>query len=136
MSPPQVLLQHKYFMIESLIKDGDITFLKKVSDVKYLLLFQWTVFHSNLLYFCIILAYDSNSDLVLHTQAAEYFFDKNKTSINLKELENKRFYNLDIKVLLDDSEFLSRWCTFKDDLVENAEKTISCISLALHQVYY
>lgn len=100
-------------------------------------MYKYVIIVCSVLYFensHIISVFESQSDIVIYTKAAEQFFSRNKSTIKVSDIEEKRFYNLDWKSISEDNDFLSSWCSFKDDIVEHAEKTINCLGLALHQV--
>ncbi|KAK9510017.1 hypothetical protein O3M35_004892 [Rhynocoris fuscipes] len=78
--------------------------------------------------------YESISQTTFRTRIAENYFEKNKKSLKVNELEEQKFYRLDIKSLLNDESFLREWTSFPDDVRDNPSHTINCLGLALHQV--
>ncbi|BES89408.1 DNA replication licensing factor [Nesidiocoris tenuis] len=78
--------------------------------------------------------YNAVSPIVIKTRAAVSFFEKIKSSLSLKDLDDRRYFNLDVRLALQDETFLGAWSTFENDLNEMPELTLSCLGLALHTV--
>uniref|UniRef100_A0A0A9VT68 DNA helicase MCM8 n=2 Tax=Lygus hesperus TaxID=30085 RepID=A0A0A9VT68_LYGHE len=78
--------------------------------------------------------YSAISPIVLKTRAAVDFFETLKSSLSLKELEDRRYFNLEVRLILQNDHLLSSWTNFEDDLREDPGRTISCLGLALHTV--
>ncbi|KAF6215201.1 hypothetical protein GE061_009953 [Apolygus lucorum] len=78
--------------------------------------------------------YNALSPIVQKTRAAVDFFETLKCSLSLKELEERRYFNLEMKLVLQNNQLLTSWTNFEDDLREDPGPTLSCLGLALHTV--
>lgn len=65
----------------------------------------------------------------------ERFIKRNASLFNIADIEDRKNCHLDLKQLTGDHEFIREWITFFQDLTDNPDHTLNCLSLALHQVF-
>ncbi|XP_075223070.1 DNA helicase MCM8-like [Lycorma delicatula] len=78
--------------------------------------------------------YNTASPTVNKIKAVEMFFKRNYKFFNTVEIEDKRYFHIDLKYLTNnDKEFLKEWSDFQNDLNNNPDYTLNCLSLSMHQ---
>ncbi|XP_066995008.2 DNA helicase MCM8 isoform X2 [Anabrus simplex] len=78
--------------------------------------------------------YQPGSATVAKVKAMETFIRKSIKLYSATDIMERRAFSVDIKSLITDEEFSSSWPTFQVDLSENAEHSLCCLGLAMHQV--
>jgi DNA helicase MCM8 len=78
--------------------------------------------------------FKDGSPTVLKIQGAEAFIAKNSHQYRFLEVEERRAFPVDLRVLAADEEFISSWPKFQQELEESPEITLGCLGLAMHQV--
>ncbi|XP_026285524.1 DNA helicase MCM8 [Frankliniella occidentalis] len=78
--------------------------------------------------------YAEGSTTVKKIKAVETFIKKHRRMYPPTEVEERRSYALDIKLISSDENFKTEWPTFKDDLEDEPEHSIGCLGLGMHQV--
>lgn len=78
--------------------------------------------------------YSPTSNLVHCLQAVKQFFLKSTNLENSEELHEKRFFDVNLKLLIEDPGVLQAWPLLKEDLEDRAEKVSGILGLTRHQM--
>lgn len=79
-------------------------------------------------------AYCEGSSTLQKIRALERHYVKFPVQYNLMEIRTNFWFELDIDVGESDPVLMQEWPTFRQDLVDNPEQTLSMAGLAMHQV--
>ncbi|RZF44587.1 hypothetical protein LSTR_LSTR001345 [Laodelphax striatellus] len=77
--------------------------------------------------------YNTASPTVNKIKSFEKYIDKNKDLYSISEIEKRKAFNLDLKVLKKDEKFMNDWPDFEDNLSNQPDLSLNCLSLAMHQ---
>nr|CAD7462132.1 unnamed protein product [Timema tahoe] len=74
------------------------------------------------------------SSTVRKVEAIEQFIAGNKKLYSHTDIEERRAFTLNLKTLTNDEVFKVMWPNLLEDLTDNPETTLNCMSLAMHQM--
>ncbi|XP_057667383.1 DNA helicase MCM8-like isoform X4 [Diorhabda carinulata] len=69
-----------------------------------------------------------------HVNTFKTFFQQNQTCYSLPEIAKDKLFNLDFKQITGDENILTYWPEFKEELSNDSEYCLNCISLAMHDL--
>ncbi|XP_056635886.1 DNA helicase MCM8-like isoform X1 [Diorhabda sublineata] len=69
-----------------------------------------------------------------HVNTFKTFFQQNQTCYSLPEIAKDKLFNLDFKQITGDENILTNWPEFKEELSNDSEYCLNCISLAMHDL--
>ncbi|XP_017771643.1 PREDICTED: DNA helicase MCM8-like [Nicrophorus vespilloides] len=72
--------------------------------------------------------------LVSNTETFASYIYKNITLFPIMKIKEKQNFHVDLKLLLNDTEFNREWDNFSAEIIDNTEYCLSCMGLAMHQV--
>nr|CAD7399794.1 unnamed protein product [Timema poppensis] len=74
------------------------------------------------------------SSTVRKVEAIEQFIAGSKKLYSHTDIEERRAFTLNLKTLTNDEVFKVMWPNLLEDLTDNPETTLNCMSLAMHQM--
>nr|CAD7574505.1 unnamed protein product [Timema californicum] len=74
------------------------------------------------------------SSTVRKVEAIEQFIAGSKKLYSHTDIEERRAFTLNLKTLTNDEVFKVMWPNLMEDLTDNPETTLNCMSLAMHQM--
>lgn len=85
-----------------------------------------------LLFFTHFTVFKEGCNTHLKIKAFENYIQHNKDLYSFEKIDEMKAFTVDLKHLLKD-EFIAEWTTFENDLNTQAEHTVNCLGVAMHQ---
>ncbi|KAJ6643750.1 DNA helicase MCM8 [Pseudolycoriella hygida] len=77
--------------------------------------------------------YSEDSNIVRKIKSFEKHIATNPTQYDLEETRKKLWFTVATSTVTRDKEFMLKWPTFEQDLLDNPEETLNCLGLGMHQ---
>lgn len=90
----------------------------------------------NFYYFSSHQGYSDGSETVRFVQAFEEYFSRLRPTLQRSEIEDRRAFHVNLKVLLEDEPVKEKIQELSDLVLNSPQRIISCLGLALHQVIH
>ncbi|XP_058454183.1 DNA helicase MCM8 [Malaya genurostris] len=78
-------------------------------------------------------AYFEGSQTLNKVQTMERLYKRNATVYDVDEIRNNFWFELNIETVENDADIKREWPTFRQDMADNPEHTLSVCGLAMHQ---